>query len=988
MFIHLSIYFVNGTPAASHHTHKNKKKDTMVHHHIERLSQAVINRIAAGEVVQRPSAALKEMLENSIDAGATRIQILCQDGGLGVLQIVDDGCGIYKEDLPLLCERFATSKLREFEDLSNVSSFGFRGEALASISHVSRVTVVTMRHDATHAWMSKFAEGQLVAGPSVHAGNPGTSIRVEDMFYNAPVRKSSLGKPIEEYARVLSVVQRYSMCFPHIAFSCRNATDGKWNGSTGSTKADFATQSGSTMLFNIKATFGSSLASHLIRLERQLPPVEKDNDKAPCELSDGGKPAAVVQPVISGFISDPTLANKKATLILFVNDRLVDSTAVRRCLEQVYASVLTSGQKFFVILSVTLPAWRVDVNVHPTKHEVMMLDEDILLRTIADAVREELAKSSTSKQLHVGEVDHRVLNLKPVSSSSTNVSTGGHRGVVVAPCTMTRVTEQRGDMMKYAVKVDRFDLVSKDTACDTGSGGGASLAEGHDTGALSTCGISSDGTQPLANGSASAGTLRTTSLSPQPVIQTATVSDVDEHSSHSIARSCEGMRDVPPAQEHVTVVFDLPPATVACSVASIGAPVVGPTLTSAATAVPTTNAVVSMSVPTMILEDDEESVDDDVQREFKRRRVDRAAVSSAAAAAPTASSTENRAGDHAADASCHCCPTTGTTAEVSPLQHEVSSSQQGVPQTEEPPLSVAPQPAAVVTALTSVMSMREGFSAQSPDDMRQLLSKMVLVGIVDPSLCLVQSGTSLFAVRTTKLAKDVARQKLCFSFGHHAQVTFVDGTAPSVRALLRYAADHCISPEKRKLLAAMSPNGLIDAVEQAYKTLRRWRRMLEEYFCIELTSGPSGGKRARRAPLSPSSQPSSSSSTSQPDLLLTKLPLVLGDAWPISHCRVPLMMWRLAHDVNFDTEEQCFAEISTIIAEELFGSGIEVLDANAEKQRVASGRSSTQYDAVRFGLLPVATGGRYYFPGMDLFTNHIIRSVVTVEALYKVFERC
>ncbi|XP_014250144.1 DNA mismatch repair protein Mlh1 isoform X2 [Cimex lectularius] len=347
---------------------------------IKKLDETVVNRIAAGEVIQRPANALKELLENSLDAKATNIQVTLKEGGLKLLQIMDNGSGIRSEDLEIVCERFTTSKLREFEDLSSIATFGFRGEALASISHVAHLTITTKTASQKCAYKASYCDGRLKEKPKLCAGNQGTLIVVEDLFYNVATRKKSLKNASEEHAKVVEVVSRYAIHNPSVGFSLKKQ---------GEPTADVRTNPNSTHIDNIRTIFGNNIARELLEI------TETDD---------------VLKFKLHGYITNVNFSTKKHThFILFINNRLVNSTALKRTLEDLYTLYLPKGSHPFIYLSISLDPKNVDVNVHPTKHEVHFLHEDAVIESTKQAIEKKLLGSNTSRvfytQAKLPEVD-------------------------------------------------------------------------------------------------------------------------------------------------------------------------------------------------------------------------------------------------------------------------------------------------------------------------------------------------------------------------------------------------------------------------------------------------------------------------------------------------------------------------------------------------------------------------------------------------------
>ncbi|KAI0199239.1 histidine kinase-like ATPase [Astrocystis sublimbata] len=341
---------------------------------IQALDADVVNKIAAGEIIVAPVHALKELIENAVDAGATSLEVLVKDGGLKLLQITDNGHGIDKEDLPILCERFTTSKLKKFEDLSSICTYGFRGEALASISHIAHLTVTTKTKDSNCAWRAYFDGGKLApvkpgqsADPKPTAGRGGTQISVEDLFYNVPTRRKAFRSTSDEYNKIIDMVGRYAIHCAGVAFSCKKHGD---SGTSISVQAQAST------IDRIRQIHGGNVANELIQYS--------------ASDSRWGFKAY-------GWATNANYHIKKTTLLLFINNRSVESSNIKKAVEQTYSTFLPKSGHPFVYLSLEIDPQRVDVNVHPTKREVNFLNEDEIIQCVCETIREQLAAVDTSR---------------------------------------------------------------------------------------------------------------------------------------------------------------------------------------------------------------------------------------------------------------------------------------------------------------------------------------------------------------------------------------------------------------------------------------------------------------------------------------------------------------------------------------------------------------------------------------------------------------
>ncbi|KAK9200379.1 hypothetical protein WN944_015576 [Citrus x changshan-huyou] len=338
---------------------------------IHRLEESVVNRIAAGEVIQRPVSAVKELVENSLDANATCINVVVKDGGLKLIQVSDDGHGIRYEDLPILCERHTTSKLSKYEDLQSIKSMGFRGEALASMTYVGHVTVTTITKGHLHGYRVSYRDGVMENEPKACAAVKGTQIMVENLFYNMIARRKTLQNSSDDYTKIVDLLSRMAIHHTNVSFSCRKH---------GAARADVHSIATSSRLDSIRTVYGVSVASNLVQLE-----ASEYNDSSSFVFK------------MDGYVSNSNYVAKKTTMVLFVNDRLVECAPLKRAVEIVYAATFPKASKPFIYMSIVLPPEHVDVNVHPTKREVSLLNQELIVEKIQSAVELKLRQSNDSR---------------------------------------------------------------------------------------------------------------------------------------------------------------------------------------------------------------------------------------------------------------------------------------------------------------------------------------------------------------------------------------------------------------------------------------------------------------------------------------------------------------------------------------------------------------------------------------------------------------
>jgi len=335
---------------------------------IKILPQELINKIAAGEVVERPASVVKELLENSIDAGSFHITVELENGGLNLIKIVDDGSGMSQEDAELSLLEHATSKINDLVDLYNVTTFGFRGEALSSISAVAKFQMITKQRSELTATKIVFENNQM----SVQKvnGQDGTAIEIRDLFYNVPVRKKYLKTAVTELNHIMDLFFSYALIYPQIAWKMIH---------NGKTVYQFPV---ADWLIRLTDVFGVEIGEHLLPIEQTLNGIK-----------------------ISGYVGKPQIGrNNKKLQYVYINNRPVNEFIIAKQVKEAYSTLLAKDIFPVFVLNLQIDNHEVDVNVHPRKLEVRFSEPALIYKTVYTAVAKVLDENDLQTSLKVSHL--------------------------------------------------------------------------------------------------------------------------------------------------------------------------------------------------------------------------------------------------------------------------------------------------------------------------------------------------------------------------------------------------------------------------------------------------------------------------------------------------------------------------------------------------------------------------------------------------------
>ena len=367
---------------------------TLIFNRIKRLDNRLANQIAAGEVVERPASVVKELLENSIDAGASRIEVDIERGGARLIRVTDNGCGVVKEDLSLALSRHATSKISSSSDLAAIDSLGFRGEALASIGSVSRLRFISRTKDSDFAWQATAEGRDMLVDIQPASATVGSRIEVRDLFYNTPARQKFLRAEKTEFGHIEEIFKRHALSNFETAFILKHNHKVIKRVPAGSDRKNY--------LKRIESICGKAFAEQAIPFNCQ---------------HDGI--------IITGWLGGVNFHRSESDIqYVFINGRPVKDKMLNHAIRQSYQGLLPPGRMPTFVIFLTIDPAKIDVNVHPTKHEVRFDEQrmvhDLLVKSVSDALGDETRLGAIAGDINpAGGLSHQS-NQSPVKQHSVD----------------------------------------------------------------------------------------------------------------------------------------------------------------------------------------------------------------------------------------------------------------------------------------------------------------------------------------------------------------------------------------------------------------------------------------------------------------------------------------------------------------------------------------------------------------------------------------
>ncbi|KAK0094823.1 hypothetical protein PV326_009886 [Microctonus aethiopoides] len=800
---------------------------------IKKLDDNVVNRIAAGEIIQRPANALKELIENSLDAKSTSIQITVQDGGLKMMQIQDNGTGIRKEDLEIVCERFTTSKLQKFEDLQSISTYGFRGEALASISHVAHLTITTKTADNKVAYKASYIDSQLKGPPKPLAGNQGTTILIENLFYNVTTRRKALTNLSEEFTKITDVVTRYAIHNPNVGFILRKHRE---------VIPYVRTQHNSTKINNIKTLFGDAVARDILDI--------KFEDKS-------------YKFNIHALITNPNYSNKRMTFLLFINHRLVESTPIKRMLDDLYTIYLPKKTHPWCYVSLEIDPINVDVNVHPTKCEVRFLHEDIIIEKIKLALDEKLSSNSASRTFYLQarlpqvDVTENVLAELLPEYDKVKDNNSVTKKISAKEMIRTDAKEQKLDQFDFKIHVTKpNDEVKKKSEPIV---------------TIETDKNEKNNTNDMENSNQLVNTENVICSTQVEKLKSTNRSLFSLGVAELFSTDEESSTELPPVKNLNSTVADRALKTVAQLFGSQNE-----SHSSKSDKNNVKDNINSTKKTSSIVNEDEE-ISSTIDQEPKDKS--------------------------------HSVPQF-TSYTINNFRREVN--------------------------LSSILSLRKAVEDKYHEGLRKILTEMTFIGCVDEKRALIQSDVDLYICNTKKLAEELFYEIMLYDFSNYGILLFSEKLPLDELIMLALENKEAQWSEK---------DGPKETIAQNIKELYiNHAEMLKEYFSILIDK--QGNLKA--------------------------LPVLLDKYFP-SEIELPMYILRMAKDVEWSIEKECFDGISRETAK--FFSHI---DPNSSSYDWKHLTEHVIYPAIKESLLP---------PKHFAHDSTILK-IASLPNLYRVFERC